>query len=91
MTEPATLAPLDPVLRDDHMDDFPIAAAGAHAHDHGHVHDHGHAHGAVGPRPVRVAPSLFRLSLGARLGLAVVLSAGLWAAVAWALTPIAGE
>jgi hypothetical protein len=46
------------------------------------AHDHAHHHGAVQRRP---APSLFRMSAAARLGIAAAISAVIWAAIAWAL------
>lgn len=54
-----------------------------HAHSHGHAHHHaGHSHDASSPHPpAALAPSFLRLSLGARLGIAALASAVLWAAV----------
>lgn len=64
------------------------AAAHDHRHD-GRSHAHGHRHGAgrdhpsrgaaqTAPRQVRIAPSLIRAGLVARLGGAVVLLAAVW-------------
>ena len=77
----------------------PAEVVRVHAHDHsfehghGHGHDHGaaHAHGHAGhAAAVSPAFSLIGVSLAGRLGIAVVLSVAIWAAVAWALAPIAG-
>jgi hypothetical protein len=66
-----------------------------HAHHH-HSHDHGHhglAHGATAA-PVRIVQpavearpvvSALTFSVGGRLAVAVGLSVGLWALVAWAM------
>jgi hypothetical protein len=57
---------------------------GHQGHDqaHGHVH-HGHAHAPSVPHPpMALPPSFMRLSLGGvRLGVVLVASAVLWAAV----------
>jgi hypothetical protein len=45
-----------------------------------HHHHPGHAH----PSP-RIAPSLLRLSVGARLAMVAVVVAALWGAVFWAM------
>lgn len=74
----------------------------SHGHAHAHAHDHGHRHGASGghgthahAHPPKPAPadsasetpsSLLMRSASVRLAGAVALSAGLWAAVAWALS-----
>jgi hypothetical protein len=51
-----------------------------HSHDHGHVH--AHSHGPATPHPAQAAPwSILRMTLIARLGAAVLVSAGLWAVV----------
>jgi hypothetical protein len=50
------------------------------------AHDHSHTHHAHHPAPAtRVSASLFRMSVAARLGIAALLSAALWAAIGWAL------
>jgi hypothetical protein len=50
----------------------------AHSHDHSHAHSHGPA----APRPAQAAPwSILRMTVAARLGAAVVVSAGLWGVV----------
>ncbi|MCO5132699.1 MAG: hypothetical protein M9932_19410 [Xanthobacteraceae bacterium] len=58
------------------------------------VHSHSHSHGAAGahhhapdtPHPAQPATlSLLRMTLAERLGLAILLSAGLWALV-WLAT-----
>ncbi|WP_333822360.1 hypothetical protein [Pinisolibacter sp.] len=46
-----------------------------------------HRHGAASMAP---AFSLIGVSLAGRLGIAAALSMAIWAAVAWALAPIAG-
>jgi hypothetical protein len=59
----------------------------AHAHSHSHGHDHhlGHAHHShdpATPHPAQAAPwSILRMTVAARLGAAVAVSAGLWAVV----------
>jgi len=62
----------------------------AHSHSHGHSHEHGHAHahshGPATPHPAQAAPwSILRMTLGARLGVAVLVSAGLWVVVLMAM------
>jgi hypothetical protein len=55
-----------------------------HNHDHGHAHapHHGHAHPPTSPHPPMVlAPSFMRLSIAARLGVALLASSALWGAV----------
>jgi hypothetical protein len=50
----------------------------AHAHPHGHVHHHP----AASPHPAQAAPwSILRMTLVARLGAAIAVSAALWAIV----------
>ena len=60
------------------------------------VHSHSHSHGAAGahhhapdaPHPPQPATlSLLRMTLAERLGLAILLSAGLWALVWLAMRP----
>jgi hypothetical protein len=71
-----------------------------HGHAHAHDHDRGHRHGAseshgTHAHPPKPAPadsasetpsSLLMRSASVRLAGAVALGAGLWAAVAWALS-----
>ena len=57
-----------------------------HSHDyhHGHSHPHGHAHshGPATPHPAQAAPwSILRMTVAARLGAALLVSAGLWVVV----------
>jgi hypothetical protein len=57
-----------------------------HAHDHAHGddhhHGHAHAHAPAAPHPPMVMPpSFMRLSIGARLGIAMLASAVLWCAI----------
>jgi hypothetical protein len=57
-----------------------------HGHHLGHVHDyhhgHAHSHGPATPHPAQPAPwSILRMTLAARLGAALVVSAGLWVVV----------
>jgi hypothetical protein len=52
------------------------------AHSHPHSHGHTHPHGPASPHPAQPAPwSILRMTLVARLGAALVVSAGLWAVV----------
>jgi hypothetical protein len=52
-----------------------------HSHDHGHA-AHAHSHGRATPHPAQAAPwSILRMTLMARLGAALVVSAGLWVVV----------
>jgi hypothetical protein len=54
----------------------------AHSHDHHHDHDQHHSHGPATPHPAQAAPwSILRMTVVARLGAALVVSAGLWAVV----------
>ncbi len=56
----------------------------AHVHSHGHEHHHGHAHshGPATPHPAQAAPwSILRMTVAARLGAALVVSACLWVVV----------
>jgi GAF domain-containing protein len=61
----------------------------AHTHSHGqghhHDHHHGHAHHShdpATPHPAQAAPwSILRMTVAARLAVAVVVSAGLWGIV----------
>jgi hypothetical protein len=53
-------------------------------HHHGPVHHHGHAHshGPATPHPAQAAPwSILRMTVAARLGAALLVSAGLWVVV----------
>ena len=53
-----------------------------HAHDHAHHHHHGHAHAPAAPHPpMALSPSFMRLSIVQRLGIVLLASAVLWAAV----------
>jgi ABC-type Zn2+ transport system substrate-binding protein/surface adhesin len=59
-----------------------------HGHDHGHSHSHGraHSHGPTTPHPAQAAPwSILRMPAVARLGVAITVSAMLWAAVLLAM------
>lgn len=54
----------------------------AHAHSHDHAHPHVHSHGPSSPHPAQAAPwSILRMTVLARLGAALAVSAGLWAVV----------
>jgi len=56
----------------------------SHSHDHGHHHSHGHTHShdPSTPHPAQPAPwSILRMTVAARLGAALVVSAGLWVVV----------
>jgi hypothetical protein len=49
---------------------------------HMHSHDHAHSHGPAVPHPAQAAPwSILRMTVTARLGAAVAVSAGLWGVV----------
>ena len=53
-----------------------------HVHSHDHAHIHAHSHGPASPHPAQAAPwSILRMTVAARLGAAVAVSAGLWAVV----------
>jgi len=56
-----------------------------HSHDHGHHHTHGHrthSHGPSTPHPAQPAPrSILRMTVAARLGAALAVSACLWVVV----------
>jgi hypothetical protein len=54
-------------------------------HSHNHAdHPPGHSHDSASPHPAQQPPwSMLRMTLWARLGLAVLLSAALWGTV-WA-------
>jgi hypothetical protein len=59
-------------------------------HTHGHSRDAGHAHvhshGPASPHPAQAAPwSILRMTVVARLGAAVAVSACLWAVVLLAM------
>jgi hypothetical protein len=57
-----------------------------HPHIHAHGHDHGHSHGPSSPHPAQAAPwSILRMTVLARLGAALAVSAGLWAVVLLAM------
>jgi hypothetical protein len=56
----------------------------SHSHDHSHPHGHVHAHshGPTSPHPAQAAPwSILRMTVVARLGAALAVSAALWAVV----------
>jgi hypothetical protein len=56
--------------------------AHSHSDDHGHHHSHAHSHGPLTPHPAQPAPwSILRMTVAARLGAALAVSAGLWAVV----------
>lgn len=57
----------------------------------GHAHDHPQQGAARGGRRVKIGPSLLRLSLGARLLVALGLLAPLWLAVALVVSGMGGE
>ena len=58
----------------------------SHSHSHEHGHAHAHSHGPATPHPAQAAPwSILRMTLAARLGAAVVVSAGLWVVVLMAM------
>jgi hypothetical protein len=53
-----------------------------HGHTHGHGHGHAHSHAASTPHPAQPAPwSILRMTVAARLGAALAVSAGLWLVV----------
>jgi hypothetical protein len=53
-----------------------------HHHGHSHPHGHVHSHGPATPHPAQAAPwSILRMTVAARLGAALLVSAGLWAVV----------
>jgi hypothetical protein len=57
-----------------------------HSHSHSHGHAHAHSHGPASPHPAQAAPwSILRMTLVARLGAALVVSAGLWVVVLMAM------
>jgi len=61
---------------------------GSHLHDHSHDHAHGHvhSHGPASPHPAQAAPwSILRMTVVARLGAALAVSAALWAIVLMAM------
>jgi hypothetical protein len=58
----------------------------AHSHDHSHSRDHAHlpvhSHGPASPHPAQAAPwSILRMTVVARLGAALAVSAVLWSVV----------
>jgi hypothetical protein len=58
----------------------------AHSHPHSHDHGHAHSHGPAAPHPAQAAPwSILRMTVLARVGAALVVSAGLWAIVVLAM------
>jgi hypothetical protein len=61
---------------------MPDSHSHGHAHEHGHIHIHAHSHGPASPHPPQAAPwSILRMTLVARLGAALLVSAGLWVVV----------
>jgi hypothetical protein len=53
-----------------------------HSHSHDHHHDHVHSHGLATPHPAQAAPwSILRMTVAARFGAALLVSAALWAVV----------
>ena len=61
-------------------------SSGSHPHSHDHAHAHGHvpvhSHGPASPHPAQAAPwSILRMTVLARLGAALAVSAALWAVV----------
>jgi len=51
-------------------------------HSHSHCHVPVHSHGPASPHPAQAAPwSILRMAVLARLGAAMMVSAGLWAIV----------
>jgi hypothetical protein len=57
-----------------------------HSHSHDQGHTRGHSHGPASPHPAQAAPwSILRMTVVARLGAALVVSAGLWAMVLLAM------
>lgn len=56
------------------------------AHSHPHSHPHAHHHDPLTPHPAQPAPwSILRMALLARLGLALAVSAAMWAIVLMAM------
>jgi hypothetical protein len=56
------------------------------AHSHSHTTAHSHQHDPLTPHPAQPAPwSILRLALPARLGLALAVSALMWAIVLMAM------
>jgi hypothetical protein len=54
----------------------------SHGHDHSPGHLHAHSHGPASPHPAQAAPwSILRMTVVARLGAALAVSAVLWAVV----------
>ena len=63
---------------------------GSHLHSHAHTHTQSHelghvpvhSHGPASPHPAQAAPwSILRMTVMARLGAALAVSAGLWGIV----------
>jgi len=54
----------------------------SHSHSHEHHHGHVHSHGPATPHPAQAAPwSILRMTVAARFGAALLVSAALWAVV----------
>jgi hypothetical protein len=66
---------------------MPAPTTHDHGQDHSHLHGHHHHH-APGQRhpPATVGSSLLRMTVGARLSVAAVLIALIWAVVIWAMS-----
>jgi hypothetical protein len=63
-----------------------MTPAAPHDHSHhnpaSHGRVHAHSHGPASPHPAQAAPwSILRMTVVARLGAALAVSAGLWAVV----------
>ena len=54
-------------------------------HDQAHGHHHHHAPGQGHP-PATIGPSLLRMTVGARISIAAVLTALIWMVVIWAMS-----
>jgi hypothetical protein len=61
----------------------PAEGQGIMSHEH-HHHSHHHPQGQAHP-PAAVAPSILRLSVIERLGIAILLISVIWSAVFWAI------
>ncbi|MDF3814401.1 MULTISPECIES: hypothetical protein [Rhodopseudomonas] len=62
------------------------SAVSHHGPAHSHSHSHPHSHPAATPHPAQRAPwSILRMTLAARLGAALAISAALWALVLTAM------
>ena len=53
-----------------------------HGDSHGQAHPHVHSHGPASPHPAQAAPwSILRMTVVARLGAALAVSAAMWGVV----------